>query len=102
MLQLKQVLDLDEVEMHRREDCKDYDECLDRASEGHWKSFSCFKCVRYCRDPEFKIEPAVTKTYRVMPDSGGGLTTAERDRSTQAMRKANIKTFSIISVRKKE
>ncbi len=47
MKRLKETLDPIELDAHRRENCKDYDHCLDIAAHGRWTSFSCKDCERY-------------------------------------------------------
>ncbi len=47
MIELKETLDLDMIDIHRRDDCKQYDKCLDDASIKRWRSFSCLDCRQY-------------------------------------------------------
>lgn len=47
MNQLAEVLELEETEIHRRDDCKHYEDCLDVAALKRWRSFSCYNCKKY-------------------------------------------------------
>ncbi len=47
MIKLDETLDLDAIELHRRDDCKRYDKCLDDASIKRWRSFSCLDCQQF-------------------------------------------------------
>lgn len=47
MRQLDEELAIGLVDLHRKEDCEHYDDCLEEASCQGWKSFSCHGCKKY-------------------------------------------------------
>jgi len=47
MRQLADTLDYEDTKIHRREDCKKYEQCLDMAAIKRWKSFSCSHCLEF-------------------------------------------------------
>lgn len=48
-------LDLQSVNIHRKEECLHYDSCLDEASLLLWPSFSCEGCPLYSPSNETPI-----------------------------------------------
>jgi hypothetical protein len=49
MKKLEETLDIHEISMHRRDDCKNYVCCLNEASSKKWRSFSCLYCEKFKR-----------------------------------------------------
>jgi hypothetical protein len=47
MKRLEETLDIGEISVHRRDDCKNYDRCLNEASSKRWRSFSCLRCEKF-------------------------------------------------------
>ena len=47
MRKVNQPLKLDNIRVHRREDCSHYEICLEEASALMWQSFSCKGCRFY-------------------------------------------------------
>lgn len=47
MKKLDETLNIQETSMHRRENCKYYDQCLNEASSKRWRSFSCLDCTSF-------------------------------------------------------
>lgn len=45
ILKLRHPLVLEEVDIHRDDECEMYLDCLDKAAERHWSSFSCMFCL---------------------------------------------------------
>lgn len=45
--QLERELTIDMVDAHRRDDCIEYDRCLDKACAKGWRSFTCIYCSAY-------------------------------------------------------
>ena len=50
MRRLDETLDIREISLHRRDDCKHYDQCLNKASTKRWRSFSCLDCGKFERE----------------------------------------------------
>lgn len=46
-LSLERELPLEVVDIHRRDDCIEYDRCLDLACAKGWRSFTCSHCLAY-------------------------------------------------------
>ena len=44
-IELGSLIAPEDVEVHRRIDCRSYDRCLDAAYRRHWRSFSCAACL---------------------------------------------------------
>jgi hypothetical protein len=51
MKKLYATTELKHVDGHRRESCKHYDDCLLKAAQKKWKSFSCRGCSDYSYAP---------------------------------------------------
>lgn len=49
MRKVNQPLKIENVRIHRREDCSYYDKCLEEASALMWQSFSCKDCQFYTK-----------------------------------------------------
>lgn len=47
MKKLDETLDLREIGLHRKDNCKHYEHCLNEASTKRWRSFSCLDCHKY-------------------------------------------------------
>jgi hypothetical protein len=47
MKKLEETLDIHDISLHRRDDCKNYGRCLDEASAKRWRSFSCLYCEKF-------------------------------------------------------
>jgi len=47
MRKLEETLDIREITLHRRDDCRFYDRCLNEASTKRWRSFSCLDCKKF-------------------------------------------------------
>ena len=47
MKKLDQPLTETEAPLHRKDDCGNYDRCLDKAAIKRWPSFSCMECHEY-------------------------------------------------------
>lgn len=67
MKQLAQTLELEEVLFHRREECSNYDTCLERASEQKWKSFSCQACGDFKQSRPKYVCLTVVDTHEFLP-----------------------------------
>ena len=52
MKRLDETLDIREITLHRRDDCKYYERCLNEASTKRWRSFSCLDCNRFEREAQ--------------------------------------------------
>ncbi len=50
MKKLEETLDIREIALHRRDDCRFYDRCLNEASTKRWRSFSCLECDKFQRE----------------------------------------------------
>jgi hypothetical protein len=48
-IELVKLVEPDAVAQHRSLFCTYYDECLDRAAESGWRSWSCERCPIYAR-----------------------------------------------------
>ena len=47
MKKLDETLTESETLLHRKDDCGNYDRCLDKAAINRWRSFSCIECREY-------------------------------------------------------
>lgn len=47
MRRLSSEINIDLVDLHRKEDCENYEDCLSQACRLKWKSFSCHECEGY-------------------------------------------------------
>lgn len=52
IIRLWMELEIYQVDEHRRDDCKNYDRCLDYACVHKWVSFSCAACNGYSGLPK--------------------------------------------------
>lgn len=59
MKKLEETLDIREISLHRRDDCKNYVCCLSEASAKRWRSFSCLYCENFER--EVRLVPLLRK-----------------------------------------
>ena len=59
MRKLEETLDVREISLHRRDDCKHYDGCLNEASTKRWRSFSCLDCNRF--QQEVQLTPRLRR-----------------------------------------
>ncbi|MBN2716132.1 MAG: hypothetical protein JXX14_09780 [Deltaproteobacteria bacterium] len=50
MKKLDATLTENEALLHRKDDCCNYDRCLDKAATLRWRSFSCIGCSEYKQD----------------------------------------------------
>jgi hypothetical protein len=50
MKKLDETLDPCEIFLHRKDDCKNYDRCLNDAATKRWRSFSCLECTKFEQD----------------------------------------------------
>ncbi|MBN2525806.1 MAG: hypothetical protein JXR76_05380 [Deltaproteobacteria bacterium] len=50
MKKLDTTLTEREALLHRKDDCCNYDRCLDKAAIKSWRSFSCIGCSEYKQD----------------------------------------------------
>ncbi len=55
MKKLEQTLTESETVLHRRDDCGNYDSCLDKAAVQRWRSFSCIECGDYKKDSNLTL-----------------------------------------------
>ena len=55
MKKLEQTLSDNEILLHRKEDCGNYDRCLDKAAIKRWRSFSCIECGDYKREQSLTL-----------------------------------------------
>ncbi len=85
------ILDIDaEIDKHRHESCKSYDDCLMRAAIMDWRSFSCEDCTDYV-ERELIVEMVSSTDGRAYPDaSGPPIGPEDRKRTAQAMRKLGV------------
>jgi hypothetical protein len=47
MTKIEDLLTEEQVDLHRFENCKKYDDCLSQAAKMRWRSFSCMGCKSY-------------------------------------------------------
>ena len=52
MRKVSQPLKVENVRIHRREECTHYEVCLEEASALMWQSFSCQGCQFYAKKKE--------------------------------------------------
>jgi hypothetical protein len=54
-MELSTLVDDRTVTRHRSLFCPRYDDCLERAADGGWKSFTCAECQLYARRREMAV-----------------------------------------------
>ncbi len=55
MKQLDQTLNENETQLHRKDDCGNYDRCLEQAAIKRWRSFSCIECRDYKQERNYTL-----------------------------------------------
>jgi hypothetical protein len=55
MKKLDHTLVEHETSVHRRDDCGNYDRCLDEAAIKRWPSFSCMDCREFKQDRQLVL-----------------------------------------------
>ena len=62
MKKLDKPLKYEDVDIHRRDECSKYTECLHLAEKYKWKSFSCQNCNEYAL-PIHQVSKATGKNF---------------------------------------
>jgi hypothetical protein len=97
MRQLKQELDISEVDIHRKEDCVNYDDCIDFASRKMYKSFSCMKCEKYLHNPRFKIQSSARAIGMIYPKPiNNVISRKDNQHATRVLKKQGMIFFDIV------
>ena len=64
MKRLDETLDIREINLHRKDDCKFYDKCLNEASAKRWRSFSCLDCRKF--EKKVQVTPRLRKASNLV------------------------------------
>lgn len=83
-----------EADFHRKEECINYDTCLQEVAEKRWASFSCHGCEDYCEGEvmEYCLAPTIGETDYVYPEYSRAGSWKEIDAAiTKLMKKLGVK-----------
>lgn len=94
MKQLAETLELEEVLFHRREECENYDKCVNEAASKRWKSFSCQACGDFRKSRPKYVCLTVVDTHEFLP-TPPKITREEKRVMRHNLKEMGVKEFKV-------